>query len=115
MKSILPVSTENLGTFAMETLEKECLRGWSKRRYEGLRNQRLIAEHNRAQEWKSLDGIGGMELSLDPEVYFYWIQKEGPQFWRDKKNRKWIAERFPQTKVKSGGTKAQVGWGAPCQ
>ena len=115
MKSILPVSKENLDEFALDALEKELRRGWAIDRYNGLRNQRLIAEHNHAQDFKSLDGIGGMELSLDPEVYFHWIKKEGTQFWRDKKNRKWIAERYPQTKVKSGGTKTQVGWGAPCQ
>lgn len=115
MGNILGVSKENLGEFAMDTLEKEFRRGWAKRRFEGLRNQRLLAAQNHATEYRSLDGIGGMELALDPEVYFYWIKKEGNQFWKDKGNRKWITERYPQTKVKSTGTKTQVGWGAPCQ
>jgi len=115
MSQILGVSRENLGSAVFDHMEREFRLGFAKKRFEALKNQRLLAYQNHNTERKAIDGVGCVELELDPEIYFNWVHREGRDFWKDRKNRDWIKKKYPQTAVKSAGTKTQVGWGAPCQ
>tara|TARA_R110002167_G_scaffold23162_4_gene82517 strand:- start:1300 stop:1650 length:351 start_codon:yes stop_codon:yes gene_type:complete len=109
------VSRENMGAHAFDAIEREFRLGFAKKRYEALRNQRQIAYVNQNLPHRAIDGLGCVEMEVDTEVYFNWVTREGKDFWRDKANRDWIKKKYPQTRVESAGTKAQVGWGAPTQ
>ncbi len=52
-------------------------------------------------------------MEVDSKVYHEWTRKEGKEIWKDPSFRKYISEKNPELKIKSGGTgKTQVGYGS---
>ena len=73
--------------------------------------QRELARDNQSR--RSIDGIGRATMEVDNKVYQEWVRKEGKEIWKDPSFRKYIADKNPDLKVKSGGTgKIQVGYGS---
>jgi len=73
--------------------------------------QRELARDNQSR--RSIDGIGRATMEVDNKVYQEWVRKEGKEIWKDPGFRKYIADKNPDLKVKSGGTgKIQVGYGS---
>lgn len=46
--------------------------------------QQRIAEATSRLERQWIDGLGELHMSIDPEVFFHWIRKEGREVWNDK-------------------------------
>jgi hypothetical protein len=45
--------------------------------------QKRIKEAAERIETAWLDGLGECHMSIDPEVFFYWVRKEGRDCWND--------------------------------
>jgi len=86
-------------------------RDFDKTLAEATARQKEIAKQN--QNRRSMDGVGRATMEVDSKVYNEWVQREGKEIWKDKDFRKWIGDRNPELRVKSGGTgRTQVGYGS---
>jgi hypothetical protein len=74
--------------------------------------QQQIAKFYHDNTPRSMDGIGGQVMAMDPYWlnYFRWqLGTEAVQ--QDSDIKKWILKRHPEFRVRSGGTRIQVGFG----
>lgn len=67
------------------------------------------AHENHNSTLRSIDGIGGQILAIHPTAFLYYKTVEQLDF-SSRKDIRWLQQRYPETKVRSGGTKLQVGW-----
>ena len=75
--------------------------------------KRLAAEFSR-QRPRSIDGIGEQKMALHPYIDACNRAIVGSQRWsNDQDLREWYLRRYPEARVKSGGTKTQIGWTPP--
>jgi hypothetical protein len=51
-----------------------------------------------------------MEMAVDPWMISYLNMKHGRQVMKDPEFRKWLLKEDESFRVRSGGTKVQVGW-----
>jgi len=65
--------------------------------------QDAIAADHAAQPLRSMEGIGSLTLSIDPQIYHWWRVRV-PGCWQDSDFVKWFKRNFPQCSVKCGGT-----------
>jgi hypothetical protein len=72
--------------------------------------QKKIAKQTSINEFKSVDGIGRLRMRIDPTLYHYWGHKVGYGCWKDAQFLREIERDNPEVRVKSGGTRLQVGW-----
>lgn len=72
-------------------------------------NAKAIAMENNGKDRRAVEGLGGMSASIDPASYHYWQQRE-PGCWEDKQFMREYLRDNPEARVKSGGTKASVGY-----
>lgn len=72
--------------------------------------QKKIAKQTSINEFKSVDGIGRLRMRVDPTLYHYWGHKVGYGCWKDAQFLREIERDNPEVRVKSGGTRLQVGW-----
>jgi hypothetical protein len=72
--------------------------------------QRKIAYQTNEIDRKSIDGIGRMRMRIDPTLYHYWGTKLGYDCWKDNQFLNEVERDNPEVRVKSGGTRLQVGW-----
>lgn len=70
--------------------------------------QKRIAEASQRLEARWFDGLGEMHMSLDPEVYFHWIKKEGRQCWNDKQFIREFKRDNPEVIVRAKSRKAMM-------
>jgi DNA repair photolyase len=108
------VNLKNMSDYSeqlRDKLAREHYESYHKSHGEAAARQREIARQN--QNRKSVDGIGRPIMEVDSKVYHEWTRKEGKEIWKDPSFRKYISEKNPELKVKSGGTgKTQVGYGS---
>lgn len=71
--------------------------------------QKKIAKQTSINEFKSVDGIGRLRMRVDPTLYHYWGHKVGYGCWKDAQFLREIERDNPEVRVKSGGTRLQVG------
>lgn len=71
--------------------------------------QKKIAKQTSINEFKSIDGIGRLRMRVDPTLYHYWGHKVGYGCWKDSQFLREIERDNPEVRVKSGGTRLQVG------
>lgn len=71
--------------------------------------QKKIAKQTSINEFKSVDGIGRLRMRVDPTLYHYWGHKVGYGCWKDSQFLREIERDNPEVRVKSGGTRLQVG------
>lgn len=94
-----------------DSLAKKYEQGFDKSLAEATQRQKEIAAQN--QNRRSMDGVGRATMEVDSKVYNEWVKREGKEIWKDKDFRKWIGDRNPELRVKSGGTgRTQVGYGS---
>jgi len=75
-------------------------------------NHRSISKQNHNQEHKSIDGVGRLRLRVDPYFFHDAGRKYGYACWGDNGFKRDVEKRYPEMKVKCGGTKIQVGFGS---
>lgn len=73
--------------------------------------QTRIAKFFHDHQPRSIDGIGEQTLAIDPFFVGY-LQSQGVDFWGDPDVKKWLDKRHAEFRVKSTGTKTQVGYGS---
>lgn len=76
---------------------------WNAKAESAMDRQREIAKQNASENFKSVNGIGEMVLSVDPQIYHFWNWKV-PGCWRDSDFIRWFKRNFPECVVKCGGT-----------
>lgn len=62
---------------------------------------------------RSIDGIGRLRMEVDNYSINYWGQKLGFDCWSDPTFLREFERDNPHARVRSGGTRPQVGWRAP--
>ena len=72
--------------------------------------QKKIAKQTSINDFKSVDGIGRLRMRVDPTLYHYWGHKLGYGCWKDAQFLREIERDNPEVRVKSGGTRLQVGF-----
>ena len=61
-------------------------------------------------EQKALDDLGRVRLQVHPTIYHHFSDKYGPECWNDTEFLRDFEKSFPECRVKSGGTRFQVGY-----
>jgi hypothetical protein len=72
--------------------------------------QQKIAKQTSINNFKAVDGIGRLRMRVDPTLYHYWGHKLGYGCWKDSQFLMEIERDNPEVRVKSGGTRLQVGF-----
>ena len=72
--------------------------------------QKKIAKQTSINDFKSVDGIGQLRMRVDPTLYHYWGHKLGYGCWKDSQFLREVERDNPEVRVKSGGTRLQVGF-----
>ena len=55
-----------------------------------------------------VDGLGELHMRLDPDVYWYWTQRCGPQVWSDKAFVRALKRDNPQIALRARSRKTMV-------
>ena len=72
--------------------------------------QAKAAEFWHKNRSRSIDGVGAMELCIDPYFVTYFRQKYGTEITSDKDFRRWVKREDDVFRVRCDGTKIQVGY-----
>tara|TARA_S200002703_G_scaffold17339_2_gene14330 strand:- start:15528 stop:15860 length:333 start_codon:yes stop_codon:yes gene_type:complete len=108
MDEIHKVTKENFTQATMDLLNKEIKTGWNKRQFEAIQNQRAAQKFAQDFESRPIDGVGQLVLEVDTQIYNYWVQREGKEFWRDKANIKYFQRHFDEMGAPKVAKKAQI-------
>lgn len=73
----------------------------------GIDQKRIAKDSQR--EIRSVDGIGRLRMRIDPTLYHTWGTKYGYDCWKDSQFLKEVERDNPEVRVKSVGTRLQVG------
>ena len=74
----------------------------------GIDQQRIAKESQRST--KAIDGIGRLRMRIDPTLYHAWGMRLGYGCWKDSQFLKEVERDNPEVRVKSTGTRLQVGF-----
>lgn len=88
---------------------KELKTGYQRELVNAEIHQKRIAKQSE-QVHRSIDGVGQLRMRVDPTLYHHWGQKIGYECWRDKQFLREVERDNPEVRVKSGGTRLQVGY-----
>ena len=97
------------GNLRAQVIEELC-NGINKDFVQAGIHQRKIATQSNEIDRKSIDGIGRLRMRIDPTLYQYWGTKLGYDCWKDNQFLNEVERDNPETRVKCGGTRLQVGW-----
>lgn len=101
---------ETLPPEVANALEKELRLGWELKKEQCKARQGALGKSSQ-QAVKSVEGLGALVGRIDAESYHYWGQRETYDCWKDKQFFDEYLRDNPQARVKSGGTRIQVGYG----
>jgi len=74
----------------------------------GIDQKRIAKDSQR--DIRSVDGIGRLRMRIDPTLYHAWGTRLGYDCWRDGQFLREVERDNPEVRVKSGGTRLQVGF-----
>jgi len=74
----------------------------------GIDQERIAKDSQR--DIRSIDGIGRLRMRIDPTLYHAWGTRLGYDCWRDGQFLREVERDNPEVRVKSGGTRLQVGF-----
>ena len=78
---------------------------------EAIRDEKESRAHARhIQGHAAIEGIGGQTMSIPANEYYKAIAHYGHGCWEDKSFCDYYLRKTPEARVKSKGTKFQVGW-----
>lgn len=92
-------------------LERELRLGFQLDKAQAEARQGKIGRINQ-KEVRAVEGLGALNARIDATAYHYWGKRLGYECWQDKKFMSEFLRDNPQSKVKSLGTKIQVGHGS---
>jgi hypothetical protein len=78
--------------------------------------QRYLAEKQQQElmqamgDCRSIEGIGRLRMNITPEVYMHYVRRFGKEIWKQKDFLNFMEREHPETRVKCGGTRLQVGF-----
>ena len=78
-----------------------------------LHQKRAIEAQKQAQAAAGVQRptmLGQPCMSIDADVYYSWVKREGPQFWTEKSNRDYFRRHFPETRIIVEKNMNKVGW-----
>lgn len=75
-----------------------------------LGSQRAVAAASERLDNCWVDGLGMLHMRLDPDVYFYWTQRYGPQIWNDRSFVKALKRDNSEVVVRSRSRKIMSGY-----
>jgi hypothetical protein len=73
-----------------------------------FKSQQEIAAASERLDRAWMDGLGECHMSLDPEVYWHWVRKEGRECWNDKSFIREFKRDNPEVIVKARSRKTMV-------
>jgi len=73
-----------------------------------FQKQKRIAEATQRLDACWMDGLGEMHMSLDPEVYFHWVRKEGKDCWNNKQFIREFKRDNPEVIVRAKSRKTML-------
>jgi hypothetical protein len=91
-------------------LEEVARLEWTLESIQAQKRQNAMAAVLR--DGRSLEGLGACERRVDAFAYHDWGLKEGYACWQDKGFKRYFDRIAPECRVKSRGTKVQVGYTA---
>lgn len=91
-------------------LERELRLGFQLDKAQAEARQKGVGVVNQ-RDVKSVEGLGGLEARIDTAAFHYWGQRLGYECWTDKQFKKEFLRDNPQSRVRSRGTKLQLGFG----
>jgi hypothetical protein len=100
---ILKEALSDLSSELAEGAKSELFSQWNSRAVQADARQHAIAADHAKQALRSIEGVGALTLSVDPQIYHFWNWKV-PGCWRDSDFIAWFKRNFPQCVVKCGGT-----------
>jgi hypothetical protein len=74
----------------------------------GIDQKRIAKDSQR--DIRSIDGIGRLRMRIDPTLYHAWGTRLGYDCWRDGQFLREVERDNPEVRVKSTGTRLQVGF-----
>jgi hypothetical protein len=100
---ILKEALSDIPADIAEGAKTELFSQWNASAVQADARQHLIAADHAKQDLRSIEGVGALSLSVDPQIYHFWNWKL-PGCWRDSDFIAWFKRNFPQCVVKCGGT-----------
>jgi hypothetical protein len=89
----------------IKEFQKGIQRDWVKA---GIDQKRIAKDSQR--DIRSIDGIGRLRMRIDPTLYHAWGTRLGYDCWRDGQFLREVERDNPEVRVKSKGTRLQVGF-----
>lgn len=89
---------------------QELRQGFHMNRVRAAVEAKRIAQATHADSFKSVDGLGQMVARIPADAFHYWGQRLGYQCWEDTSFMREFLRDNPECRVKSAGTKLQVGY-----
>jgi hypothetical protein len=86
-----------------EGVKNELLAQWNSKAVQADARQHLIAADHAKQDLRSIEGVGALTLSIDPQIYHFW-NWQFPGCWNDPDFIPWFKRNYPQCVVRCGGT-----------
>ena len=105
------VSLEGLDEGLVSGMLDEFKTGWNRQKVVARAAQKRLGQTNQTER-KSVDGLGAMKAQISADSFHYWGQRLGYDCWKDKQFMDNYLSENPQCRVKSKGTKLQVGHGS---
>lgn len=105
----LSVDLSGLPGETLRVMEQEFRRGAQLNAVKAEVEQRSIGHANR-REARATDGVGELKARISPESFHYWGQRLGYECWQDKAFLDEYLRDNPDSRVKSVGTRIQVGY-----
>lgn len=94
-------------------IESELRNGFHMNRVRAAVDAKRIAQATASRDHRSVDGLGSLVARIPPDAYHYWGQRLGYACWNDESFMRGFLRDNPECRVKSAGTKLQVGYTAP--
>lgn len=107
--SDLSVDFGDLSESQMQDIADEMKTGHMQRMVDAEVRQRQIAQENQ-RDHRAIPGVGRLVARFDLDGYMSNFVRQGHSV-RDGDYLKWVLKRHPEVRVRSGGTKTQVGYG----
>ena len=110
--SAAPIDFVGVDPATVQALEELARQEWEFEAMQAQRRQERMAAQQR--ETNAVNGLGAVRRNIDSFAFHDWAIKEGTYAcWKDDDFNRYIDRIAPETKVKSTGTRTQVGYTGP--
>jgi len=111
-QTVIPIDFDSIAsTFGADNAMgaiQELHAGWEYKKLASRLRQNRIAQANARLERAAIEGIGELQLSIDPDIYHYWGQQLGYECWEDEEFRREFARDNEAARVKNVARKTTI-------